>query len=184
MSISRLLPERGEPNPVNHAVTTFTNVRLQAQSLLGPLEKSCSPKMVLTHSMWRVVCGTMAIGCLALPAMKCYATIGAMYSLRRHVGAPGHRVPIIHFRTQQIPIVTLTAQVYVMEAFIQWCTRFFSDTTIDYRVRHAIAGILKTVTVGHANAGVIAVSDRCGVQGLFAHNQLTVMHVSPSALGT
>lgn len=127
--------------------------------------------------MWRVVCGTLAIGCPALPIMKTYATIGAMYSLRRHVGGPHNRVPIMHFRTQQIPILTVTAQIYVMEAFVQWCTVMFSDTTIDYRVRHAIAGILKTTIVGHSNAGGIAIADRCGVQGLFAHNQLTTMHV-------
>lgn len=128
--------------------------------------------------MWRVVCGTIAIGCLALPIMKCYATIGAMYSLRRHVGGPNDRLPIMHFRTQQIPILTLTAQIYVMEAFVQWCIGIFSDTTVDFRVRHAIAGILKTTIVGHSNAGGIAISDRCGVQGLFAHNQMTTMHVS------
>ena len=135
--------------------------------------------MALTQSMWRVVCGTIAIGCLALPIMKCYATIGALYSMRRHVGPPDARVPIMHFRTQQLPILTLTAQTYVMEAFVQWCTSVFSDTTVDYRVRHAVAGILKTTIVGHSNAGGIAIADRCGVQGLFAHNQLTTMHVSP-----
>ncbi|THG95143.1 hypothetical protein EW026_g6459 [Hermanssonia centrifuga] len=173
---STLLPERGGPNPVNHAITSFHNVRLSPESLLGSLDKASSPRLALTQSMWRVVCGTIAIGSLVLPIMKCYATIGAMYSLRRQVGTPDKRIPIMHFRTQQIPILTLTAQVYVMEAFVQWCTKLFSDTTMDARVRHAIAGILKTTIVGHANAGGIAIADRCGVQGLFAHNQLTTMH--------
>ena len=162
---------------MNHAITSFHNVRLPPQAILGSTEKSASPRVALTQSMWRVVCGTIAIGSLVLPIMKSYATIGAMYSLRRCVGAPGERVPILHFRTQQLPILTLTAQVYVMEAFVQWCTSVFSDTTVDYRVRHAIAGILKTTTVGHSNAGAIAIADRCGVQGLFAHNQLTTLHV-------
>lgn len=180
----RLLPERGGPNPVNHAVTTFSNVRLPPQSILGSRGKSTSPRIDLPQMMWRVVCGTMAIGCLTLPIMKCCATIGAMYSLRRHIGGPHNRLPIMHFRTQQIPVLTLTAQVYVMEAFIQWGTRFFSDTTIDYRVRHAVAGILKATIVGHANVGGTAISDRCGVQGLFAHNQLTTMHVSQVLLIT
>lgn len=177
-ALHSLLPERGGPNPVNHAITSFHNVRLPAQSILGSTEKAASPRLALTQSMWRVVVGTIGIGSLALPIMKCYATIGALYSLRRHVGGPGDRVPILHFRTQQIPILTLTAQVYVMEAFVQWCQSVFSDTTVDYRVRHAIAGILKTTIVAHSNAGGIAIADRCGVQGLFAHNQLTTMHVS------
>jgi acyl-CoA oxidase len=110
--------------------------------------------------------------------MKAYATIGATYSMRRHVGAPHNRVPIMHFRTQQIPILTLIAQIYVLEAFLHWCTTLFSNTTIEPCVRHAIAGIFKTTIVGLANAGGIAVADRCGVQGLFAHNQLTAMQVS------
>ncbi|EKM53857.1 uncharacterized protein PHACADRAFT_145387 [Phanerochaete carnosa HHB-10118-sp] len=173
---STLLPERGGSSPVNHAITSFRNVLLPPQSILGSTEKATSPRLALTHSMWRVVCGTIATGCLALPIMKCYATIGAMYSLRRYVGEPNDRLPIMHFRTQQIPILTLTAQVYVMEAFVQWCTSVFSDITIDYRIRHAIAGILKTTIIGHSNAGGIAISDRCGAQGLFEHNQMIAMH--------
>ncbi|EKM60026.1 uncharacterized protein PHACADRAFT_115441 [Phanerochaete carnosa HHB-10118-sp] len=173
---SILLPERGGPNPVDHAITSFHNVRLPSQSILGSIEKAVSPRLALTQSMWRVVCGTIAIGCLALPLMKGCVTIGAMYSLRRHVGEPSNRIPIMHFRTQQIPILTLTAQIYVMEAFVEWCTNVFSDITVDYRVRHAIAGILKATIVGHMNASAIAIADQCGVQGLFTHNQMTTIH--------
>lgn len=175
---STLLPERFGPNPVNHAITTFHNVRLPAGALFGSLERPASPRMALTQSMWRVVCGTLAIGSLVLPIMKAYATIGALYSVRRHVGPPNARVPILSFRTQQIPLVTLVAQTHVMQAFVNWASKQFSDTSLDFRVRHAIAGILKATIVSHANAGGIAMSDRCGVQGLFAHNQLTTMHVS------
>ncbi|KAI0689045.1 acyl-CoA dehydrogenase NM domain-like protein [Cytidiella melzeri] len=173
---SRLLPERGGPNPVNHSLTTFDNVRLPPDSILGSIEVHKNPKKALTQAIWRVVTGTLAIGSLVLPVMKSYATIGTMYSLRRHVGAPGSRIPIMHFRTQQIPILTLTAQIYVMEALLQWCTAIFCDTTVDPRVRHAIAGIFKTTIAAHANAGGLAISDRCGVQGLFAHNQMTTLH--------
>lgn len=156
----------------------FDNVLLPSNAILGSIEMSRSPKAALTQAIWRVVTGTLAIGSLVLPIMKAYATIGGTYSMRRHVGAPGSRVPIMHFRTQQIPILTLTAQIYVFEAFQQWCTTLFSNTTIDPSVRHAIAGIFKTTIVGLANAGGTAIADRCGVQGLFAHNQLTAMHVS------
>ncbi|GJE98674.1 acyl-CoA dehydrogenase-like protein [Phanerochaete sordida] len=172
----RLLPERGGTSPVNHALTSFHNVRLSPEALLGSIGPTDASRPALAQSLWRVACGTIAIGCSLLPVMKCYATVGAMYSFRRHVGSPGSREPIISFRTQQIPILVLTAQVYVMEAFVKWCTTMFSDTSVDYRVRHAIGGILKATIVGHANAGGIAVSDRCGAQGLFAHNQMTTMH--------
>lgn len=174
----RLLPERGGPNPVNHAITTFENVRLPSTAILGSTEASKNSKAALNQAIWRVITGTLAIGSMVLPVMKAVATIGTMYSLRRHVGSPTNRIPIMHFRTQQLPILTLTARIYVMEAFQQWCTAIFSDTTVDSRVRHAVAGIFKTTITELANAGSIAISDRCGVQGLFAHNQLTTLHVS------
>jgi acyl-CoA oxidase len=128
--------------------------------------------------MWRIPTGTAALAGLTLPMMKAYATIGAMYSMRRHIGPPNKRVPIISFRTQQIPILTVTAQVYVMEAFLHWAQTLFSDTTIDYRVRHAVAAVVKLAGITMSNAGAIAISDRCGVQGLFAHNQINTLHVS------
>lgn len=163
---------------MNHALTTFNNVRIPASSLLGSLEKPTNPRVALTHSIWRVSCGTMAFGYLTLSMMKAFATIGTMYSLRRHVGGPKDRVPVMHFRTQQAPILTLTAQIYVMDAFVRSCTKLFQDTSVDYRVRHAVAGIAKATIVGHAYAGGLAVSERCGAQGLFAHNQMTTLLVS------
>jgi len=170
---ARLFPERGGASPVNHAVTAFNNVRLPSNSLLGSFEKPASAKANMVQATWRIAVGSMALGCLAIPMMQTYATIGAMYSLRRHVGPPENRIPIIHFRTQQIPILTTTAQVYVMEAFARWATKIFRDTSLDTRVRHGIAAVLKAVMVQHSQASAIAISDRCGAQGLFAHNQIT-----------
>lgn len=124
----------------------------------------------------------MAFGNLTVTLMKGFVTIGTMYSLRRHVGSPEHRVPILQFRTQQLPLLTLTAQTYVMEAFLKWSMKLFSDTSIDYRVRHAVAGITKATAVGHAYAGGMDISERCGAQGLFAHNQMTTMLVRHSLI--
>lgn len=163
---------------MNHAITYFDNVRLPSNSLLGSLEKPTSAKANMVQATWRIAVGSMALGCLAIPMMQTYATIGAMYSLRRHVGPLENRIPIMHFRTQQIPILTTTAQVYVMEAFARWATKLFRDTSLDTRVRHGIAAVLKAVMVQHSQASAIAISDRCGAQGLFAHNQISSTFVS------
>ncbi|KAJ3557101.1 hypothetical protein NM688_g1654 [Phlebia brevispora] len=85
---SRLLPERGGPTPVNHAITYFNNVRVPFSALLGTLDKPTNARVALSHSIWRVACGTMAFGYLTLSMMKALAAIGTMYSLRRHVGGP------------------------------------------------------------------------------------------------
>lgn len=165
---------------MNHALTYFNNVRLPPTALLGSLEKPTSLYASLMQAISRVAVGTIALGCLSIPFMQCYATIGTMYSLRRTVGSPDNRQPILQFRTQQLPILTATAQTFVMSAFAQWATKAFCDSNIEWRVRHGIAAVLKAIGVQHSQAACLAVSERCGAQGLFAHNQMTVLHVSSS----
>lgn len=135
----------------------------------------------LMDIIWRVAIGTMALGCVGLPFMQCYATIGTMYSLRRVIGHatdPAQRTPILTFRTQQAPILTTAANAYVMQAFQRWAIGRFCDARIDSRVRHGIAAIFKSIMVQHSQQGALSVSERCGAQGLFAHNQMTCLHVS------
>ncbi|KAI0738401.1 acyl-CoA dehydrogenase NM domain-like protein [Daedaleopsis nitida] len=173
---SRLLPYRGGPNPLPHALTTFSNVRLPRTALLGSLEKPANIHANLMDIIWRVAIGTIALGCVALPLMQCYATIGTMYSLRRVVGGPARRTPILTFRTQQAPILTVAANAYVLQAFQRWAIGRFCDNRVDGRVRHGIAAIFKSVSVQHSQQGALSVSERCGAQGLFAHNQMTCLH--------
>ena len=135
--------------------------------------------------IWRITVGTIALGCLALPFMQCYATIGTMYSLRRQVGPasdPARRAPILSFRTQQTPILAVTANAYVMQALQRWSIARFCDQSLDSRVRHGIAAIFKGVMVQHSQQGAIGVSERCGAQGLFVHNQMSCLHVSSTFL--
>ncbi|KAI0768840.1 acyl-CoA dehydrogenase NM domain-like protein [Trametes elegans] len=173
---SKLLPFRGGPNPLTHSMTTFRNVRLPRGSLLGSLEKPADMHANLMDIIHRITIGTIALGCLALPFMQCYATIGTMYSLRRFIGPPARRTPILTFRTQQAPILATTANAYVMQALQRWAIKQFCDKNLDGRVRHGIAAIFKGVMVQHSQQGAIGVSERCGAQGLFAHNQMTCLH--------
>jgi acyl-CoA oxidase len=173
----RLLPQRVGPTPIDHSITTFNNVRIPGEALLGSLEISKDPKAALAQATWRIAIGSASIAGFTLPAMKAYATIGALYSMRRHVGPPNNRTPIIQFRTQQIPILTMVAQAYVMDAFLRWAQTLFRDTSIDPRVRHATSVIFKLTAINMVNVGATTISERCGAQGLFAHNQITTLHV-------
>ncbi|KAI0644435.1 acyl-CoA dehydrogenase NM domain-like protein [Trametes meyenii] len=173
---SRLLPYRGGPHPLTHSMTTFHNVRLSRGALLGSLEKPADMHANLMDIIHRITIGTLALGCLALPFMQCYATIGTMYSLRRTIGGPAKRTPILTFRTQQAPILAAAANAYVMQALQRWAIETFCDTRLDGRVRHGIAAIFKGVMVQHSQQGALGVSERCGAQGLFAHNQMTCLH--------
>ncbi|KAL6300589.1 acyl-CoA dehydrogenase NM domain-like protein [Sparassis latifolia] len=178
---ARQLPAREGPNPVNHAITTFRNVRLPRTSLLGALEKPRSFHNHVLQITSRVNVGTMALSCLGIPFMQCYATIGTMYSLRRTTGPPDHPEPILQFRTQQLPLLTVAAQVSVLSAFQRWATNAFC-TMKDIRIRRGIAAIAKAIAVQHSQEACLAVSERCGAQGLFAHNQMTRLHAEMRGL--
>ncbi|OJT05090.1 Acyl-coenzyme A oxidase 2, peroxisomal [Trametes pubescens] len=173
---SRLLPFRGGPHPVTHSITTFRNVRLPRGSLLGSLEKPANFHANLMNIIERITIGTIALGCLALPFMQCYATIGTMYSLRRQIGPPSKKIPLLTFRTQQAPILAAASNAFVLQAMQRWCIKNFCNTRIDGRVRHGIAAIFKAIMAQHSQQGAMGVSERCGAQGLFAHNQMTSLH--------
>ncbi|KAI0666662.1 acyl-CoA dehydrogenase NM domain-like protein [Trametes maxima] len=173
---SRLLPFRGGPDPVPHSLTTFHSVRLPRSALLGSLEKPADIHANLMDIIHRVAVGSLALAGLALPFMQCYATIGMLYSLRRTIGGLSKRTPILSFRTQQAPILTVTANAYVLQALHHWATKQFCDTRLDGRVRHGIAATVKSVMVQLSQQGALGVSERCGAQGLFTHNQMTSLY--------
>lgn len=171
---ARLLPPRGGTNPVNHCLTYFDSVRLPQSALLGPLEPSQFPHQDFAQSIWRVAVGSIALTGIALSAMGIYCRIGALYSIRRTVTASdGSSIPILHFRTQQIPILTATAQFFVLQAFFRWATALFSFSDLDPQIRHGIAACAKAAIVQHSLAAALSISERCGAQGLFEMNQMS-----------
>ena len=172
---NRLLPYRELSGPVNHSITTFKNVKIPAGALLGPLEKS---PLESVRSKWRIAVGSLALGSVGLPAAKMHSYIGGKYSLRRHVGAGDRKVPLIYYRTQQIPVLGAIAASYVLEAYQVWSWQRFSDTSEDMRVRHGIASTFKAVAVQIAQDIALNISERCGAQGVQAYNMMTSMHVS------
>jgi len=81
-------------------------------------------------------------------------------------------VPIIRFRTQQLPILHAVAQTIVLDAYGKDAVRRFLQPNLDPRVRHGIAAALKAAMVQHCQSTLYALSERCGAQGLFEHNQI------------
>lgn len=111
--------------------------------------------------------------------MKCATYILGKYSQRRMVGGPEEsRVPIISFRTQQLPILQGLAKSAVMESFANWVTAKFGDTSLDFTVRHALAVIFKGTVMQYTQESCIHLVERCGAQGVFIHNQLVELEVS------
>ena len=129
--------------------------------------------------IWRVAVGSLALATIGVSVLGVSATIGLLYSLRRTVTGPeGGPVPIFTFRTQQIPILHATAQAYVYKALSRWAADYFSDFSQNAKSRHGVAAAVKAVITNNALESLIAVSDRCGAQGLFEVNQMSRFFVS------
>lgn len=123
--------------------------------------------------------GTLSLSLSTVPILKASAYIYGRYSLRRTVlDSEGKEVPIISFRTQQLPLLRTLAQTTVMEKMARWVIERFRSPTIDPRVRHSLGAITKGLFIQHSQQNMGHLIDRCGAQGLFAHNQLTGLQVS------
>lgn len=160
---------------MNHAITTFHGVRLPATALLGSVEEAEDFSRLIS----RVAVGSLALGFTNVSMISSSATIGYLYSQRRTVTGPkGAPVPIFSFSSQQKPIALATAQAHVLGALARWSSSIFSDTTVEWRVRHGIAAVAKALMVRQATDSCLAISDRCGAQGLFGVNQMLSFLVS------
>ena len=174
----RLLPPRHGAAPVNHSITHFNHVILPSSALLGHLDKSETPHEDFLTSIWRVSVGTLSLSACAIPLLQIATRIVFKYSARRMIGGfDGVPSPILTFRTQQLPIYYATAQAYVLQSLHKRMTRSFTDGGVDARVRHAFATVFKAAAMRPCQNLHMALSERCGAQGLFAHNQIVAQLV-------
>ncbi|KAI0267371.1 acyl-CoA dehydrogenase NM domain-like protein [Gloeopeniophorella convolvens] len=176
--ISKLLPHRGGSRPVNHSLTYFRNVRLPRTALLGSPEKPPDARTAFFSAISRVEIGVLALGAITAPALRLSAHVAARYSQRRTVVGPdGVPRQIISFSTQRVPVLRALAQAAVMRAFLARTIDSFCKPGVDPRVRHALATLFKVTSTTHAQAANLELSERCGAQGLFGHNQIAALHV-------
>ncbi|KAF8962441.1 acyl-CoA dehydrogenase NM domain-like protein [Flammula alnicola] len=175
---SKLFPPRGGSIPLDHCLTYFNHVRLPATALLASPERDLDDRAAFFDSISRVAVGTMSIAGMAVSAMKMGTYIVGRYSQRRKVtdAFTGAQRPIISFTTQQLPVLSTLAQAIVFESFLKKALVIFNDPDTDYNLRHCVAAIAKATLVKHCHSSLISLGDRCGAQGMFEANQLTVMH--------
>ncbi|KAJ7866256.1 acyl-CoA dehydrogenase NM domain-like protein [Mycena olivaceomarginata] len=172
----RVMPRRAGESPVGHSITWFDHIKLAPWACLGSLTRPKNPKAAFLAALWRVSVGGLAIGAVSVPAIGVSAYILGRYSLRRHVINPntGEAMPIIDFRTQQIPILHALAQSFVMQAFMNGSStlKTFTDFTVGAPVRAGIAAAARAAMMMHSQESCTQLSDRLGVRGLYGHNQI------------
>ena len=177
-TLERLLPRRAGSKPVDHAITYFDHVRLPPTSILGSILKPDNMRQNFLSTIWRVGVGSLSLSTTCVPCLEISAYIAAKYSLRRKVAAPdGNAVPIIHFRTQQKPILQTFALAAVMKAYAEEAPQWFMNQEYDPPVRHAFATAFKAVQTQVTQSYLFILADRCGSQGLFDHNQIVELQM-------
>lgn len=125
------------------------------------------------QQIWRVSVGTLSLSITGVAAIKVATQVAALYSRRRKVASPDgrERVSIMSFSTQQRPILDGWTSGIVMESYARWTVKEFMDPRHTPPVRHALATVFKA-TITRACRVLSELSERCGWQGLFAHNQI------------
>ncbi|KAJ6190445.1 hypothetical protein N7519_000466 [Penicillium mononematosum] len=170
---AKLLPRRAASKPLDHAITTFTHVRLPQSALLGGLDKPKDMRKEFLSSIWRVGVGSLALPLHMIPAMKRGVFVAGKYSQRRHILGPDQKPkPIISFRTQHGPILHALAQLSVFDAYAQKSIQYFKHTNLAAPVQHAIGAMSKAVLYKASQACLFTLSERCGAQGLFENNHI------------
>ncbi|KAJ7347090.1 acyl-CoA dehydrogenase NM domain-like protein [Mycena albidolilacea] len=179
----RVLPDRSGTRPIGHAITTFTRVKIPATAFIGDLDSTLPPRIQFLASIWRLGVGSATMAALCIPALRVCAHIATQYAKRRTVSdSQGNVVPIITFRTTQVPILRALSEAAVTEALYKEIRPYFSaEDTSDLpnvlAIRNALAGVMKTITVYHFRESSISLTDRLGAQGLFSENQLVALEM-------
>ncbi|KAJ5244032.1 hypothetical protein N7489_004128 [Penicillium chrysogenum] len=170
---AKLLPRRAASKPVDHAITTFTHVRLPQSALLGSLDKPKDMRKEFLSSIWRIRVGSVALPLQMIAGMKRGVFVAGKYSQRRHILGPDQKPkPIISFRTQHGPILHALAQLSVFDAYAQHSMQYFKHPNVAAPVQHAIGAMLKAILYKTSQACLFTLSERCGAQGLFENNHI------------
>jgi acyl-CoA oxidase len=179
----RLLPPRAGSRPIDHAVTYFDHVLLPSTALLGKLDRPHDMRQNFLQAIWRVGVGYLALSTVSIPVLKISTYIAGKYSLRRTVTGPdGKPMPIISFRTQQLPILHAIAETRVLEAYAKEAITFFTQPDLPFLVRLGIGTAFKAVVVQSSQSCLYALAERCGAQGLYQYNQIIEYQVNNTQL--
>ncbi|KAI6157136.1 acyl-CoA oxidase [Pisolithus tinctorius] len=172
----RLGPRPGT-SPLDFSITRFNNVLVPHTALVASkLDDYSLPEFPLQawwNEVWRIPYGTMAVTAPWISSIKAAAYIAGKYSIHRCITGKGEsHLPIISFRTQQWPIIHATAVGHVMSNWYHIAIPQTMDKSLDPRVRHGMAVIVKTTACRHFQRCVPEVAERCGAQGTFEHNYM------------
>ncbi|KAI0896099.1 hypothetical protein F4806DRAFT_502441 [Annulohypoxylon nitens] len=170
---STLFPARPGAKAIDHSKTSFDHVPLPAEALLGNLHSSPKDERKdFMRAIHRVVVGTLCISTSNATVLRVSGCIAGRYSIKRHVGAP-KPVPILSFSTQYGPIARVLAHAAVFDKYATEATKLFVKNVGKPDMQNVVAGAFKATTIDYTQRVLGDLVERCGWQGLFAHNQIS-----------
>ncbi|KAF9467082.1 acyl-CoA dehydrogenase NM domain-like protein [Collybia nuda] len=174
--VSKVLHPRGGSRPMKHCLTYFNHVRVPTTALLGSLERPKDTRAAFFFNISRVVAGTLGMGAVGILGMRISSYIAAKYSQRRRVVDASTKQPreIISFVTQYTPILSTIAQTFVLENLGE-VIRDMYVAAKSFTTKHLIAAIFKATVVKISATALPLLGLRCGAQGLFEANQISVL---------
>ena len=124
---------RAGANAVDHAITTFTHVRLPPNALLGDLGDVPDKRAHFFECIERIGVGTLAVSFSAVPALLVSCYVAAAYSKRRFITSAGRKIPVIAIRTQLLPILRGLAFLFHSKMGGSWMTSWWNKLQIIWR---------------------------------------------------
>ncbi|KAI1758437.1 acyl-CoA dehydrogenase/oxidase C-terminal [Xylaria castorea] len=168
-----LFPARPGAKAIDHASTSFRHVPLPANALLGHLHGSPEDeRKYFMRAIHRVTVGTLCLSTSNATVLRVSGCIAGRYSAKRRVGAP-NSVPILSFSTQYGPIARTLAHAVVFDKYAIEAMQLFIANAGKPDMENVIASIFKATVLDYTQKALSELVDRCGWQGLYAHNQIS-----------
>ncbi|PYH92490.1 acyl-CoA oxidase [Aspergillus ellipticus CBS 707.79] len=179
------LPKISSGQVLHHDLTSFNHVHLPSTALLGDLEPPANMRDQYLRSISRLVVGALAMSMWVVPFLKCAVYVVGKYSQQRTVqqGLHGERVPIITFRTQQLPIAHALAEAAVLEPFADWIATQHTSPSTSPAVKHGFSVILKVVLLQNGRGSLNELIERSGAQGMLPDNKLIELETLTRMVG-
>lgn len=177
---TKLLPQRPGSRPLDHALTWFSHVRLERDSLLGPIAKPQNARTLFFEQTHRLAVGSLALSLVNVPVLKAGAYLTYVFSQNRMVNNPASNlsVPILSFPTQYGPIISAAAHAAVMEAAGRSAIDMFKAPGVHEALRHAVVCVYKATATYATQRHLSELTERCGWRGMFTFNKISELQLA------
>ncbi|WP_194923070.1 acyl-CoA dehydrogenase family protein [Catenulispora pinisilvae] len=170
---------------LDNGLTWFDHVRIPRRSLLtgdlgeftedGVFHPSvANPRKRFLRAMSRNQPGRICVSAASVSLGRASVYIALRYALQRVTNAPGRNdMPVIEYRSHQLPLFTALAKVYAMTFLVNRTKREYVARrgVVDTDLSNLIS-ITKALTTWEMSDVAAVCRERCGAQGMFSVNRI------------